>query len=264
MIQLHLYGFLIGLGILVGVKTAERAWRFLAAKYQVYRQFSVWAGAWWGILPALIGARLYHVIDFWEYYAQFPQKIPATWEGGMGIWGGVLGGAVGLLIYAIIISRGAWSRKIKNKRSKIKKLFLAMADVAAVGLPLGQTIGRLGNFFNQELYGLPTQLPWGLYIKPENRVTGFEQFDSFHPLFTYEGLWNIGIFLVLLRLIRRRKVKQPGRLFFTYLGLYGLGRFFLEFLRINPWQLGVLTTAQWLGLIGVGLSLAFYSTVRKQ
>jgi len=174
----------------------------------------------------------------------------------------------------------------KTKQTKYLNIFLAqyliLLDLAAFGLPLGQAIGRLGNWFNQELYGRPTNLPWGIYIRPENRLSGYEQFSHFHPLFLYESLWCLGIFIFLYLLTnnfhkaRTRKFKQffqthasslgtinsnevkkflnlyssplkycPGLLFFTYLFLYSFGRFWLEYLRINPWQWGGLAVAQW-------------------
>jgi len=266
--NLHLYGFFIGLGILGAVEISEKARKLLAIRYKPYAKFSVWKTFWWAIIPAIIGARLYHVLDFWEYYASFPQKIWATWEGGMGIWGGIIGGTIGLWGYAFWLSRDKFvlrkfSIKIPNYQLPITN-FLLLADLAALGLPLGQAIGRLGNFFNQELYGLPTSLPWGIYIDPQNRLAGFEKFTHFHALFAYEAVWDLIIFITIIIFIKiilkaNRKTFQPGLPFFTYLGLYGLGRFLLEFLRINPWRIGVLTVAQWLSLIAIILS-TIYST----
>jgi phosphatidylglycerol:prolipoprotein diacylglycerol transferase len=184
----------------------------------------------------------------------------------MGIWGGLMGGLVGLLAYSFVVTKKSSSKRIFNFQFSIFKLFLSMADVAVVGLPLGQAIGRLGNFFNQELYGLPTQLPWGLYIWPENRLAGYDSLERFHPLFAYEAVWNLLTFVIVITMIgkTRRTFVQPGLLFFVYLFLYGLGRFFLEFLRLNPWRLGMLTVAQWLGIISMGASLIFFGRIMRK
>ena len=258
MINFHLYGFLIGLGILIGIIVSEKAKERLANYSKEYNRFSVWLIFWWVVIPGLIGARLYHVIDFWEYYQKFPNKIYATWEGGMGIYGGIIGGIIGLGLYSLKVS---WSEiKKKSRQRKIfhflncsRVNFLQTADIVVIGLPLGQAIGRLGNFFNQELYGLPTKLPWGIYIQPEKRLPGFEGFARFHPLFAYEAIWNIAIFMYLwFWLPKFAKKRLKGMLFLSYLFLYALGRFFLEFLRLNAWQKGGLTVAQWISLLIIG------------
>jgi len=129
-------------------------------------------------------------------------------------------------------------------------------DLAAFGLPVGQAIGRLGNYFNQELYGLPTNLPWGIYIKPENRIERLAGYEYFHPLFFYEAVWDIIIFIILVIIINIIRKPKPGLFFFTYLGLYGFGRFWLEFLRINPWKVGGIDIAQ-----GISLGLVVISGI---
>jgi phosphatidylglycerol:prolipoprotein diacylglycerol transferase len=160
----------------------------------------------------------------------------AVWHGGLGIFGGILGGGVGLWIY---------TRK--------KDIFLKMLDLVAFGLPIGQAIGRWGNFFNQELYGKPTSLPWGIYIRPENRLLSVIEYERFQPLFLYESLWCLGVFGALHWLVKDKVVKLgKGGVFIFYLGLYGLGRFFLEFLRIESWKIYGVNVAQAisLGLVG--------------
>jgi len=244
MFKLHFYGLFIGLGILLGTWAAEGI-RKKRLNRKIYST-SVWQVFWWVTIPALIGARLYHVIDFWQYYSINPDKILATWEGGMGIWGAIIGGIIGLGIFSF-----------HNSKFPIID-FLKGADLAGIGLPLGQAVGRLGNFVNQELYGLPTRLPWGIYIPLEKRLAGYQSWERFHPLFAYEAIWNLLVFAIILYVINRKLTAgTPGTIFFLYLGLYGLGRFFLDFLRINPWQWGSLTSAQWLSLTAILTSLAF-------
>lgn len=223
----HLYGLLIGLGVLLGARASVRAAELVKIKADEVWNALLWAGG-----GGIIGARLYHVVDLWSYYSLHPSEIVALWHGGMGIFGGILGGVIGLWFYA-------------KKKDKLVKLL----DVAAVGLPLGQAIGRWGNFFNQELYGKPTDLPWGIYIKPENRLLSVMGYEKFQPLFLYESILSLLIFLILWRLVKGKKVKVgEGKLFAWYLGLYGLVRFFLEFLRIDPWMIGGVRVGQAISL----------------
>jgi phosphatidylglycerol:prolipoprotein diacylglycerol transferase len=181
----------------------------------------------------LIGARLYHVISSWDFYSHNLGLIFAIWKtgGGLGIFGAVVGGILGLYIY------------IRWKRLSI----LQWLDICAPPLILGQAIGRWGNFFNQELYGHPTNLPWAIYIDPEHRLPGYEAFDYFHPLFLYESLWNfLGCFLLLFL---GRKLKHrllDGDIFFIYVIYYSVGRFFLEGLRIDVWTIAGVPTARWI------------------
>jgi len=192
------------------------------------------------VLPlGIIGARLYHVIDGWSFYSQNPALIIGG--RGLGIFGAIIGGAVGLFIY-----------------TKWKKLdTLKWMDIVAPGLILAQAIGRWGNFFNQELYGYPTDLPWGIYIDPAHRLAGYEAFSHFHPLFFYESMWNL-VGCVLLLFIGR-KFKQrllDGDILFLYIIYYSIGRFFLEGLKIDVWTLSGIPTARWITGIAIVVSIA--------
>jgi phosphatidylglycerol---prolipoprotein diacylglyceryl transferase len=193
------------------------------------------------VLPlGIIGARLYHVIDQWSaVYSRDPMQIIGG--RGLGIFGAVIGGAVGLIIY-----------------TKWKKLStLTWLDIVAPGLILAQAIGRWGNFFNQELYGYPTELPWGIYIDPAHRIPGFQNYDRFHPLFFYESVLNI-IGFGLLMLIGRRYARRllPGELFAGYVIYYGVVRFFLEGFKPEVWRIAGFPTAQWIAIITVAAALA--------
>jgi phosphatidylglycerol:prolipoprotein diacylglycerol transferase len=233
----HLYGLLVGLGVLLGVRASVRA-----AELVKIEADEVWNGLLWAGGGGIIGARLYHVVDLWQYYSLHPGEILALWHGGMGIFGAILGGIIGLWFYA-------------KKKDKLVKLL----DVGAVGLPLGQAIGRWGNFFNQELYGKPTDLAWGIYIKPENRLLSVMGYEKFQPLFLYESILSLLIFLILWWLVKDKKVKVgESGLFITYLGLYGLGRFFLEFLRIESWRIAGINVAQGISLGLVLLAVGWW------
>lgn len=221
-VTFHLYGLMIGLGVLVGAWVASK------------KDKRVWDALLWVVGGGIIGARLYHVIDLWSYYQEHLSQIPAVWHGGMGIYGGILGGILGLLIYV-------------KKRKGATLLFWKLLDAGAVGLPLGQAIARWGNYFNQELYGLPTDLPWGIYIRPENRLLEVMEFKYFHPLFLYESIYCLIIFIIIIKIIKFIP-SGKGKVFAIYLGLYGLGRFFLEFLRIEAWTIQGINVAQGISL----------------
>jgi phosphatidylglycerol---prolipoprotein diacylglyceryl transferase len=191
------------------------------------------------ILPlGIVGARLYHVIDQWAYYSQNPSQIIGG--RGLGIFGAVIGGAIGLIIY-----------------TRWKKLStLTWLDIVAPGLILAQAIGRWGNFFNQELYGYPTNLPWGIYIDPAHRLPGFENYTHFHPLFLYESLLNL-IGFGLLMYVGRKYGKRllPGELFVGYVIYYGIVRFILEGFKIEVWKLGGFPTARWVVIVAIVVAL---------
>ncbi|MCR4441072.1 MAG: prolipoprotein diacylglyceryl transferase [Peptococcaceae bacterium] len=162
---------------------------------------------------AFIGARLYYVIFNWDYYSRYPGEIVAVWHGGLAIHGGLI--AAFIAAYFVL------------KRYGIS--FWQAADISAPSIVLGQSIGRWGNFFNQEAYGYevdPDKIPWAMYIDGAYR----------HPTFLYESLWDLGIFLFLLWLRRRPKIKE-GDVFLSYVLFYSLGRFFIEGLRTDSLML---------------------------
>lgn len=173
------------------------------------------------IVPlGFVGARIYHVVTDWGLYADDPfPGVFAVWNGGLGIYGAVVAGFLGVLLFS-------WYRGISP---------LVLADAAAPGVVLGQAIGRWGNYFNQELFGRPSDLPWAIRIAPENRPAGFEDVETFHPTFLYESLWNLLVFFALLYVARRFSATlKAGDVALLYVSLYSVGRFFMELLRIDP------------------------------
>ena len=187
-----------------------------------------WDAFMWALVFGIIGARLYHVFTPSEslramgidtmYYLTHPLDILFTWRGGLGMPGAIAGGALGIYIFA--------------RRRKIS--FPMMLYYAAPGVALAQAIGRWGNYVNQELYGPPTDLPWGIFIRPENRLVAYAAFERFHPLFLYESLWNLALAGFLVWVWRRYRGRLfAGDLFLLYLVGYTLGRFLLEFLRVD-------------------------------
>ncbi len=226
----HIYGLLIGLGIWLALEVSL----WVAKKWKVDKSI-IERACLWAIVPGILGARIYHVIDFWgEYYFKWPVKAFFIWEGGMGIWGGILGGVVGLYFF--------WKKNLK------KISFLSLLDIIVVGLPLGQSIGRWGNFANGELYGKPTQLPWGLVVN--NMST------RVHPLFLYESLLDFALFLVLLFIVKS-KDKREGLTLGVYLIGYGTIRFVLESFRPEDmvWRWHGIAVAQIWAIVAIILGV---------
>ncbi len=209
------YGLFIALGIAVAtfVTSRELARRGYDGALALDALFFV-------IPLGFIGARVYHVLTDYDLYADDPfPGVFEVWNGGLGIYGGVVGGFLGVLIFARV-------RGISP---------LMFADAIAPGLILAQAIGRWGNYFNQELFGRPSDLPWAIRIAPENRPEGFQDAASFHPTFLYESIWNVLVFFVLLYVARRFASRlKNGDVFLLYVSLYSVGRFFVESLRIDP------------------------------
>lgn len=171
------------------------------------------------IIIGFLGARLYHVLNEPHYYWQHPGEILQVWHGGLAIHGGLIAGLVTIFVYCRRRSLQLW----------------AMTDLVAPGLILAQAIGRWGNYFNQELFGRPTNLPWGIPIDPAYRPPNAATNVYFHPTFLYESLWDAGVFLLLFALARRSKQRRlpDGVVTTLYLFLYALGRFGTELLRID-------------------------------
>ena len=237
--DIHLYGLMIGLGMLAGGWVAARV-----AKLEGLDPDVVWDGLLWAGVLGIVGARLYHVADLWSYYSTHVVEIVMVWNGGLGIFGGLLGGIVGISvwIYAKVFlgKKGNYKLQITNYKKELMRLL----DLGALGIPAGQAIGRWGNFFNQELYGRPTSLPWGMFINPENRLPGLEQFSRFQPLFLYESLLNLILFgLIALAYWKKSWKIGSGKYLGIYLIGYGAVRFVLEPLRVNNWQVGTVPMA---------------------
>ncbi|HEX6387091.1 MAG TPA: prolipoprotein diacylglyceryl transferase [Anaerolineae bacterium] len=213
---------------LQSVPGVAEAW-LVDAPWRPWNPDHVWNGILWVLILAIIGARLYHVLTPSPSMAAVGIRSPLDYfrnpyqlinlrSGGLGIYGGLAGGALGLLLY--------------TRRQRIP--LLGWADLAVVGVALGQVFGRWGNFFNQELYGRPTDLPWAISIDPVYRLPAYADFSRFHPAFLYESLWNLLTFIVLLTLLRRYSHKLlTGDSTALYLIFYAIGRILLETVRLD-------------------------------
>jgi phosphatidylglycerol:prolipoprotein diacylglycerol transferase len=223
---LRWYGLLMASAVIIGAQIASRE-----AMRRGQKADDFWDLLLWVIIPGFIGARLYYVFiqsprDQLGAYFSNPLRILQIWEGGIHIFGGLILGTIALFLYC-----------------RIRRLpALVFLDSIAVGLPLAQAIGRWGNFINQELYGPPTTLPWGLRIDPQHRIPPYNDLNAypettrFQPLFLYESVWNLIGFGILFWISRRfNQQLQDGDLALLYLIWYPLGRFFIEFLRTDSW-----------------------------
>lgn len=251
-----MYGIILSAAILTCLLVGEKLAKIEKLKVSLY-----WSTMQWTIISGLIGARLYHVIDFWAHYSANPISILYIHQGGLGIYGALFGGVAGL--YFSLKKQGSTN-------------FIHWLDLSAVVVPLGQAIGRWGNFANRELFGLPTNLPWGLFIPPANRPEQYMFNDSFHPLFLYESLLVISMFLALLSIylgkgvLGRIKIRSkplssiPGFLTMTYILGYGFIRGGLDFLRIDPWTIYGINISQLISLIFILIGiLGIYKLAKK-
>jgi prolipoprotein diacylglyceryl transferase len=212
--ELRAYALCIILGVLVAVWLGNRRWIARGGQPGTVADIAVWA-----VPFGLVGARLYHVITDYQLYfgaGRNPVEALYIWRGGLGIWGAISLGALGAYI-------GCRRRGVK---------FLAFGDALVPAIAVAQGIGRFGNWFNQELFGRPTEVPWALQIDPEFRPLGFRNFSTFHPTFLYEALWDVGGAGLLIWADRRFRLGH-GRVIALYVMAYTAGRGWIEMLRID-------------------------------
>lgn len=211
LLAIHYYGIIMALAVAAGFYFALKRAAFFGLDARQAEDILFWV-----IIGGFIGARLYHVFSSWAYYWRYPLDILKVWNGGLSIYGAVLGGILTLWLYKRI--------------SHFPFSIFNSLDWLAPSVLLGQIIGRFGNLFNYEAFGYPTNLPWRMFVPAQFRPPGFGNFSFFHPFFLYELIGSLIILFLLLKVI---KLKVSGGLFFWYLLLYNLLRFALEFLRID-------------------------------
>jgi prolipoprotein diacylglyceryl transferase len=208
----HAYGLAYVVAVIAAVAIASRRWERAGGERGLVREVAVW-----GVPAGLVGGRLYFLATSWNEVPNHWWGPFAIWQGGLGIWGGIAGGTLA----------GLW---VLRRRGADIPRFL---DAAAPALLVAQAIGRIGNYFNQELFGGPTSLPWALRISPAHRPPGYEQYATFHPTFLYELIWNLLLAGALVWLGRHRRIRAPG-LFALYVAGYSGFRIFEELLRVDP------------------------------
>jgi prolipoprotein diacylglyceryl transferase len=221
----------IALGVWAAVAVCSRRYRARGGNPNLITTIALWA------VPAgIIGARIYHVVTDYELYfasGGHPLNALKIWDGGLGIWGGILGGVL----------TGAWVAR--RHGADVGLLF----DCVAPALPLAQAIGRWGNWFNQELFGKPTTLPWALKIDAAHRPQGYANYATFHPTFLYESLWDLCVVGIVL-LVERRTNLRRGSLLAVYVAAYTFGRFFTEYERIDfAHKFGPLRLNDWTSVV---------------
>jgi phosphatidylglycerol---prolipoprotein diacylglyceryl transferase len=256
--RLKWYGVLIASAVLIGINLSMRLARSRQVDPEAIADLAIWL-----VLAAIPAARLYYVAFEWATYSKNPIQIIKIWEGGIAIYGAIIGGSIAAIIFA-----------------KLKQIsFWQLADIVAPSLALGQAIGRWGNFFNSEAFGRPTALPWKLFFfdseaygSPPDlpwklfipldrrpvRPIDYTKFEYFHPTFLYESLWNLLIFGILMWLFisnRRHQRLKTGTIFLVYLIAYGIGRFEIEGLRTDSLMIGAsdLRTSQIVSRVGIAI-----------
>lgn len=237
-LTIHVYGILIGIGVVAAITITVNRYERYGGDPKVAERASLWA-----ILLGFVGARAAYVSTHLDRFEGEWWKVIAIWEGGIALFGGLTVGAIAAIVY---LRRHGGD-------------FPAFADAAAVGIPVAQAIGRWGNYFNQELFGTPTTLPWALEVEAPFRPARYAEFETFHPTFLYESLWNLLVVVPLVLWVERQGRLPRGGLFLLYLAGYGFMRFLLELIRTdttfrllglsrNGWVAALVTVGSLIGL----------------
>jgi len=208
----HFYGLMYVVGITAAILLSRKLWRDKGGDPDL-----VYTVAIWGVPAGILGGRLYHDVTSWNEVPHNWYGWLAVWQGGLGIWGGIAGGFLGGVI------------PLRRARVSVARFM----DAAAPGILVAQAIGRVGNYFNQELFGGPTSLPWGLQISVAHRPVGYLAYSTFQPTFLYELIWDLALAGALVWIIRRRSIRAPG-IFALYVTGYSAFRIFEETLRVDP------------------------------
>jgi prolipoprotein diacylglyceryl transferase len=220
-LTIHFYGIMIAIGVIVAVLVTRRRYERFGGSGEMVERASIWA-----VVVGFLGARLAYVSTHTGDFLDRPWAMLYIWEGGLAIYGGLVAGTIA----AVIV--------LRRSRGDV----FAFGDAVAVGLPLAQVIGRFGNYFNQELFGTPSNLPWAVEIDANiAAAAGYPGFETFHPTFLYEALWNVFITVGVILMLERRGKLFKGSSIAVYMILYGTGRFLMELMRTD-------TTFRFLGL----------------
>ncbi len=247
-IRVHFYALFILIGIALAIWIGSRRFKQRGGQAGMILDIALWA-----VPFGIVGGRIFHVLTHWDYYFYAGAdltKVFAVWEGGLAIFGALVLGSVGAFI-------GARTAGIK---------FLSFADAIAPGVLVAQAIGRIGNYFNNELFGLPTTLPWGLEISTANPAypAGLPAGVLFHPTFLYELIWNLMGFAVLIWLDRKLKLRW-GQMFAAYLITYSIGRAFIESIRIDPSEIFFgLRTNVWSAIFTIAIGVGLFVWSRRR
>ncbi|MDX1619431.1 MAG: prolipoprotein diacylglyceryl transferase [Nitriliruptorales bacterium] len=215
-LEIHYYGILIAIGIAVALTWVRRRYERFGGDPDLVDRVLVWA-----VVAGFVGARLAYASTHLHRFEGRPEAILFVWEGGLAFFGGLTFGAITAAVLVLRWTDGGRYGDLPR-----------FVDAAAPGVPLAQAIGRWGNYFNQELFGTPSDLPWAVEIDPANRPEQYQEAATFHPTFLYESLYNLVVVAILLTVEKRADLRR-GSLLFVYLILYGIGRFLLELIRTD-------------------------------
>jgi phosphatidylglycerol---prolipoprotein diacylglyceryl transferase len=247
-IPLHMYGLMIALGVLVAARVGRTRYMRKGGtddpETRKRRGEDFDSVAFWAVIAGIIGARLYHVITDYQLFEGHWERTVQIWRGGLGIWGAVVGGAIAVWI-------------VGRRRGLV---FADIADAIVPGLAFAQGIGRWGNYFNQELFGGPTSLPWAVEIDAAHRPAGYARYATFQPTFLYESLWCLALGFALLAVDRKFKLAR-GQLSALYIAGYTAFRLPMEEMRIDPAHtIGPLRINAWvsIGVFIFAVVLFFY------
>ncbi len=220
-LTIHMYGILIAIGVIVAIVVSRHRYVRFGGLGEMFERVAIW-----GVVIGFLGARAAYVVTHTHRFEGRPWAVLFIWEGGLALYGGLLFGAL-----TIIFLLRRWHGDV-----------FAVGDATAVGIPLAQAIGRWGNYFNQELFGTPSDLPWAVEIDPQVAANaGYAGFTTFHPTFLYESLWNLLILVPVVLVLERRGKLAKGASFGVYVAMYAFIRFMMELLRTD-------TTFRFLGL----------------
>lgn len=219
-LTIHFYGILIAIGVVVAIVVSRQRYVRFDGSAELFEKVAIWS-----VIIGFLGARAAYVVTHTARFEGRPWAVLFIWEGGLALYGGLLFGGI-----AMIWMMNRWGGDM-----------FAMGDAVAVGVPLAQAIGRFGNYFNQELFGTPSDLPWAIIIDPARRPEGYEAFETFHPTFAYEAIWNALILVPTILILEKNKKLAKGASFGVYVAMYAFIRFVMELLRTD-------TTFRFLGL----------------
>jgi prolipoprotein diacylglyceryl transferase len=246
-LTIHFYGIMIAIGVIVAVIVTRRRYERFGGSGETVERASIWA-----VVVGFLGARLAYVSTHTGDFLDRPWAMLYIWEGGLALYGGLVAGTIA----AVIV--------LRRSRGDV----FAFGDAVAVGLPLAQVIGRLGNYFNQELFGTPSTLPWAVEIDANiAAAAGYPGFGTFHPTFLYEALWNVFVTVGVILLLERRGKLFKGSSFALYMILYGTGRFLMELMRTDTtFRLVGLSRNGWVsvGAVLVGAVLFWWMQQRRE
>lgn len=235
-VKIKWYALIIVSAIIIGYLIAVKQ-----AKKEGANEDDIISNLLWGILLGLIGARLYYVLFSLSYYLANPIEIIKTWHGGLAIHGAIIGAILSVFLFTRLKKNCSYG-------------FWQAMDWFAMVVPLGQAMGRWGNFMNQEAFGTPTNLPWKMYIEKSHRPIQYLHYKYFHPTFLYESIWDIVTFVTVYTYVKKYR-KNFGEGVSLYFILYSIGRFFIEGLRTDSLYMGKLRTAQVMSLFLIGLGV---------